>query len=79
MKKEEEDYFAGTGGKKGKKGRKTATTESGVATPPASGKYSCPPSVLEDCAFIKIDPPMSAAVYPESFGRGKEEAGRLES
>jgi uncharacterized coiled-coil DUF342 family protein len=51
----EEDYFKGNGGKKGKKGRNT---------PPASGKYSCPPSVVEDCAFMGIDPPMSAADIP---------------
>lgn len=64
VKKEEEDYFKGTGGKKGKKGRKTAAADSGSATPPASGKYSCPPSVMEDCASMGIDPPMSAADIP---------------
>ena len=62
-KKEEEDYFAGTGGKKGKKGRKNAAAaESPAAT--STAKYSCPPSVIEDCEFLKIDPPMSAADIP---------------
>ncbi|RKF62137.1 Uncharacterized protein OnM2_035047 [Erysiphe neolycopersici] len=54
-KKEEEDYFPGTGGKKGKKAKKMAAKENSV---PA--KYSCPPAVMEDCAFMGIDPPMSS-------------------
>jgi hypothetical protein len=53
----EEDYFAGTGGKKGKKGRKAADS-------PAASKFSCPPSVMEDCSFMNIEPPMSAADVP---------------
>jgi DNA repair exonuclease SbcCD ATPase subunit len=62
VKKEEEDYFAGTGGKKGKKNKKAAaaTTE----TPAPAGKYSCPPSVMEDCSAMGIDPPMSASDIP---------------
>ena len=57
----EEDYFKGTGGKKGKKGRKTAATTEASATPaPASSKYSCPPSVIMDCAEMGIDPPVTA-------------------
>jgi len=70
VKKEEEDYFAGTGGKKGKKGRKAAAaTDTGAATPPAStsAKYSCPPSVMEDCASMGIEPPMSKAEIPETL------------
>ncbi|POS86518.1 hypothetical protein EPUL_000548 [Erysiphe pulchra] len=55
-KKEEEDYFPGTGGKKGKKAKKMAAKENSM---PA--KYSCPPAVMEDCAFMGIDPPMSSA------------------
>lgn len=61
-KDEEEDYFKGSGGKKGKKGRKVG--DSGAATPPAPAKYSCPPSVMEDCAFMSIEPPMSATDIP---------------
>jgi hypothetical protein len=62
VRKEEEDYFTGTGGKKGKKGRKGAATESPAAA--STAKYSCPPSVIEDCEFLNIDPPMSAADIP---------------
>ncbi|PMD47687.1 hypothetical protein L207DRAFT_415473 [Hyaloscypha variabilis F] len=61
VKKEEEDYFAGTGGKKGKKNKKAAATPD---TPAPAGKYSCPPSVMEDCSAMGIDPPMSAADIP---------------
>lgn len=63
VKKEEEDYFAGTGGKKGKKGRKTAAAAESPAAS-STAKYSCPPSVIEDCEFLKVDPPMSAADIP---------------
>ena len=64
-KDEEEDYFKGTGGKKGKKGRKGTPAAEGTATPPpVSGKFSCPPSVMEDCAAMNIDPPMSATDVP---------------
>lgn len=62
----EDDYFAGTGGKKGKKGRKgaaaAATNNENVSPNPA--KYSCPPSVMEDCAFLGVEPPMSASDIP---------------
>jgi uncharacterized coiled-coil DUF342 family protein len=59
VKKEEEEYFAGSGGKKGKKGKKGGAAS--PATPAASTKFSCPPSVIEDCSAIGIEPPMSAA------------------
>ncbi|KAI1007748.1 hypothetical protein K3495_g484 [Podosphaera aphanis] len=58
-KKEEEDYFAGTARKKGKKSKKSAAKDSS-----STGKYSCPPSVMEDCAVMGIDPPMIAADIP---------------
>ncbi|RFU30465.1 hypothetical protein B7463_g5859, partial [Scytalidium lignicola] len=67
VRKDEEDYFVGTGGKKGKKGRK-AVAES----PASSGKYSCPPSVMEDCSAMSIDPPMSAADIPTVAEKVKE-------
>ncbi|OIW32460.1 hypothetical protein CONLIGDRAFT_642171 [Coniochaeta ligniaria NRRL 30616] len=51
----EEDFFAPA--KKGKKGKKTAAE-------PVSKSFNVPPSVIEDCAFIGVDPPMSAADVP---------------
>ncbi|TQN73902.1 hypothetical protein CSHISOI_01528, partial [Colletotrichum shisoi] len=44
--------------KKGKKGKK------GGASEEKAGKFNCPPSVVEDCAFLGIDPPMSQADVP---------------
>lgn len=64
VKKDEEDYFAGTGGKKGKKNKKAAGA-TGDAPPTSTGKYSCPPAVMEDCASMGIEPPMSPAEIPE--------------
>ncbi|KAB5576499.1 hypothetical protein GE09DRAFT_1024740 [Coniochaeta sp. 2T2.1] len=52
----EEDFFAPA--KKGKKGKKAAPAEA------ASKHFNVPPSVIEDCAFIGVDPPMSAADVP---------------
>jgi chromosome segregation ATPase len=68
VKKEEEDYFSGTGGKKGKKGRK------GPASPaaPAPGKFVLPPSVMEDCSSMGIEPPMSATDIPAVLEKVKE-------
>ncbi|KAH8646962.1 nuclear segregation protein [Tricladium varicosporioides] len=63
VRKEEEDYFAGTKGKKGKKNKKNAAKAESPAAP-APGKYNCPPAVMEDCSAMGIDPPMSAADIP---------------
>ncbi|KAF5506716.1 Uncharacterized protein CGCS363_v004658 [Colletotrichum siamense] len=52
----DEDYLPAA--KKGKKGKK-----SGAAASDA-GKFNCPPSVVEDCAFLNIDPPMSQSDVP---------------
>ncbi|PHH70178.1 hypothetical protein CDD82_7292 [Ophiocordyceps australis] len=49
----EEEYLPAV--KKGKKGKKGGA---GVAAGHAKA-YSCPPSVVEDCAFVGLDPPMS--------------------
>ncbi|KAI0509258.1 hypothetical protein F5B22DRAFT_357782 [Xylaria bambusicola] len=51
----DEELFAPI--KKGKKGgKKSAATEK-------SG-FNCPPSVIDDCSFLGIDPPMNAADVP---------------
>jgi chromosome segregation ATPase len=57
LKKEDEDYFAPA--KKGKKGKKSTPTAD------ANSKFfNVPPSVIEDCAFVGVDPPMSSADVP---------------
>ncbi|EKD19766.1 uncharacterized protein L3040_001888 [Drepanopeziza brunnea f. sp. 'multigermtubi'] len=65
VRKEEEDYFAGTGGKKGKKNKKAAAAATPDTPTTSVSKYSCPPAVMEDCAAMGLEPPMSAAEIPE--------------
>ncbi|KAH6895615.1 hypothetical protein B0T10DRAFT_222181 [Thelonectria olida] len=71
----EEEYFSAV--KKNKKGKK------GGASAANSRFYSCPPSVVEDCAAMGIDPPMSALDVPAvtekvraklDFWKGDQEA-----
>jgi hypothetical protein len=57
LRKDEEDYLPAV--KKGKKGKKGGA---GAAATPKT--YSCPPSVVEDCAFMGIEPPMSQDDVP---------------
>jgi len=53
-----DDYLPAV--KKGKKGKKGAA----AAEAPSGKGFNCPPSVIEDCAFMGIDPPTSAADLP---------------
>lgn len=48
----DDDYLPAA--KKGKKGKKNTAAKT------SSSAFNCPPSVVEDCAFMGIDPPMSA-------------------
>ncbi len=61
----DDDYLPAT--KKGKKAKKSHA----AAEAPASSKFSCPPSVMEDCTFIGVNPPMSAAEVPEVLEKVK--------
>lgn len=56
----EEEYAPAV--KKGKKSKK-----GGAASGAASKGYSCPPAVVEDCAFVGVDPPMSADDVPATI------------
>ncbi len=60
----DDDYLPAA--KKGKKGKKSNASEA-----PAAAKFSCPPSVMEDCTFIGLNPPMSAAEVPEVLEKVK--------
>lgn len=53
--------------KKGKKGKKGGA----AATPDAKG-FNCPPAVIDDCSYLKIDPPASAADIPGVIEKIKE-------
>ncbi|KAJ4300493.1 multicopy suppressor of BFA (Brefeldin A) [Collariella sp. IMI 366227] len=72
----DEDYFAPA--KKSKRGKKTH-----AASEAPAAKFSCPPSVMEDCAFVGLEPPMSAADVPEvkdkNIEKAKKEIERLEA
>jgi len=57
----DDDYLPAI--KKGKKGKKAAPVEK-------SG-FNCPPSVIDDCAFMGIDPPMGAADVPATIEKVK--------
>ncbi|CAH0015404.1 unnamed protein product, partial [Clonostachys rhizophaga] len=52
----EDEYLPST--KKGKKGKK------GGANAASTKAFNCPPSVVEDCAFIGVEPPMSSEDVP---------------
>ncbi|KAK3940693.1 hypothetical protein QBC46DRAFT_122558 [Diplogelasinospora grovesii] len=54
----EEDYLPAV--KKGKKGKKAPAADAA----PTKSVFTCPPSVMEDCTFLDVDPPMTAAEVP---------------
>ncbi|KAI1503962.1 hypothetical protein F5X99DRAFT_373988 [Biscogniauxia marginata] len=60
----EDDYLPPV--KKGKKGKK-----GGAAAPSAEKGFNVPPSVIDDCAFLGIDPPMSATDVPTTVEKVK--------
>ena len=71
MKKDEENYFMGTGGKKGKKGKKGPTTVSPTA-PTESGKFNLSIGVIEELGKVNIEPPMGQSDVPNVIGKLKE-------
>lgn len=60
VRKEDRDDEYAPAVKKGKKGKKGGAP---AAAAPAKF-FNCPPSVVEDCAFIGVDPPMASADVP---------------
>ncbi|KID79162.1 uncharacterized protein G6M90_00g022540 [Metarhizium brunneum] len=60
VRKEDRDDEYAPAMKKGKKGKKGGAS---AAAAPAKF-FNCPPSVVEDCAFIGVDPPMASADVP---------------
>ncbi|KAI0022742.1 hypothetical protein F4780DRAFT_732824 [Xylariomycetidae sp. FL0641] len=65
-KEEREDEYL-PAKKKGKKGKK-----GGAAASADKSGYNCPPSVIDDCTFMGIEPPMSAADVPAATEKVKE-------
>ncbi|CAJ2513562.1 Uu.00g016810.m01.CDS01 [Anthostomella pinea] len=65
LRKEDRDDEYAPAVKKGKKGKKGGAAAAGKST------YNCPPSVIDDCGFMGIDPPMSAADVPAAAEKVK--------
>ncbi|KAL4798969.1 hypothetical protein BDV19DRAFT_319810 [Aspergillus venezuelensis] len=63
LKKEEDDYFVGTGGKKGKKGKKGSANGSPAPATPET-KFNMNVGIIEDFAKVKTDPPMNQSDVP---------------
>ncbi|KAI2469344.1 hypothetical protein F4781DRAFT_394450 [Annulohypoxylon bovei var. microspora] len=61
----EEDYLPAV--KKGKKGKKSSAAEK----PADKQGFNCPPSVIDDCGFMGIDPPMAASDVPAAIEKVK--------
>ncbi|KAL2869376.1 putative nuclear segregation protein (Bfr1) [Aspergillus lucknowensis] len=64
LKKDEDDYFVGTGGKKGKKGKKGSANGTPAPGTPAETKFNMNVGIIEDFAKVKIDPPMNQSDVP---------------
>jgi uncharacterized coiled-coil DUF342 family protein len=69
----EDEYFVGTGGKKGKKGRNRGAASEGTKI--EGGKFSLSIGVLEELAKVQVEPPMSQADVPHVVEKLK---GKLE-
>ncbi|KAI9736693.1 MAG: hypothetical protein M1834_000897 [Cirrosporium novae-zelandiae] len=74
LKKSEEDFFIGSGGKKGKKGKKGHSGQ--AASPATSTTINLSIGVIEDFARVNIEPPASHADVPAVVEKLK---GKLES
>ncbi|KAI9764910.1 MAG: hypothetical protein M1840_007935 [Geoglossum simile] len=69
----EDEYFVGTGGKKGKKGRNRGAAPEGTKV--EGGKFSLSIGVLEELAKVRVEPPMSQTDVPHVVEKLK---GKLE-
>ncbi|KAL4914904.1 hypothetical protein BDW62DRAFT_189535 [Aspergillus aurantiobrunneus] len=64
LKKDDDDYFVGTGGKKGKKGKKGSANGSPAPATPTETKFNMNVGIIEDFAKVKADPPMNQSDVP---------------
>lgn len=70
---DDEDYFIGTGGKKGnKKGRKGGNASPAPGTPSEGGRFNIPFGVLEELAKVDVAPPTSQGEVPAVVEKLKE-------
>jgi chromosome segregation ATPase len=74
---QEDNYFVGTGGKKGKKGKKQPTANSPTSSAPTEGgKFNLSIGVIEELAKVGVEPPMNQSDVPSVVEKLKE---KLES
>ncbi|KAI1430579.1 hypothetical protein GGR50DRAFT_701453 [Xylaria sp. CBS 124048] len=66
----DDDYLPAV--KKGKKGVKKSA-------PAEKSGFNCPPSVIDDCSFLGINPPMSATDVPATIEKVKEKLDHWKS
>ncbi|KAI9794474.1 MAG: hypothetical protein M1833_000387 [Piccolia ochrophora] len=60
----EENYFMGTGSKKGKKGRKGGSAVGQGGVPPETGRFNLSIGIIEELGKVNVEPPMSQADVP---------------
>lgn len=78
VRKEEREEEYAPAVKKGKKGKKGGASAAGATA--ATPKYfNCPPSVVQDCALIGVDPPMSSADVPSVIENVKAKLDKWKS
>lgn len=70
MKKEDEDFFVGSGGKKKGKGKKNTPATNGAA--PESGKLNMNIGIIEQLAKIGLDSPATQSDVPGVVDKLKE-------
>lgn len=71
-KDQDDDYLPAV--QKGKKGKKNKGAKTGTTS-----AYNCPPSVVEDCAAMGIEPPMSADEVPATIEKIKSKLDHWKS
>lgn len=72
----EENYFTGTGGKKGRKSKKGSTTASPAPSTPTEGKFNISIGIIQELAKINVEPPTSQAGVPAVVEKLKEKRDR---
>ncbi|KAL9098175.1 MAG: hypothetical protein Q9163_006115 [Psora crenata] len=75
----EEDYFTGTGRKKGKKLKKTGAASSPALGTPTEGKYNLSMGIIENLAKINVEPPTSQSGVPAVVEKLKEKRDKWRS
>lgn len=76
MKREDEDFFVGTGGKKKGKGRKGAATNGAGGPAPEAGKLNMNVGIIEELGKVGVEPPSTQADVPAVVEKLKERVAK---